>query len=127
VGLRFWARGNGVTVRFSASQPEVIPISDGGLCDTVEMACWNSHGIDLTLPEEWQQYTLLFSELESASASLGDTKQAEPDAEQFPASVPSKHDEEAAPKIVARDILCTLGHPYTASASFWGQTPESWR
>lgn len=71
VGVRFWARGNGVTVRFSASQPEVIPIADGGLCDTVEMSCWESHGVDLTFGPTWQQRTVLFSEMESSLARLG--------------------------------------------------------
>ena len=63
VGVRFWARGNGVTVNFNASMPEVIPINDGGLCDTVQGACWNAHGMNVTFGAEWQRMTILFDDM----------------------------------------------------------------
>lgn len=67
-GVRFWARGNGESVRFSISVPGVIPVEEGGTCDG---GCWNNHGVDLVIGEEWQEYFLGFDEMLQNSGDLG--------------------------------------------------------
>jgi len=60
-GVRFWARGAPGTVRFTISTPEVLPLDAGGSC---ESDCYNNHGVDFDVTEDWVQYFLPFADME---------------------------------------------------------------
>lgn len=62
-GFSFWARGSGESVRLIVQNPFIVPVSSGGDC---EMGCWDSHGVDLTLEDEWQLVEIRFDDLEQA-------------------------------------------------------------
>jgi hypothetical protein len=69
-GFRFWARGNGVTVRFSASVPGSIPVEDGGECPA---DCYNGHGVDLAVGGDWVEYIVSFTSMtQRPGGTLGD-------------------------------------------------------
>jgi hypothetical protein len=60
VGVRFKARvepGSTKRVRFKVG--DVNTHQDAAVCDE----CWNHFGKDLTLAENWMEYTLFFKEL----------------------------------------------------------------
>jgi hypothetical protein len=61
-GIRFEARGKGV-VRVQVPVPETVDKEFGGSCDPAKaMVCYDQHGVDITLSEEWQSYELPWSE-----------------------------------------------------------------
>lgn len=63
VGVRFKARVEpGTTKRVRFKIGDVNTHEDAGVCQ----ACWNHFGKDLTLSENWREYTLLFKELTQA-------------------------------------------------------------
>jgi hypothetical protein len=59
-GIRFWTRGNDVSVRLIATNPVIIPTSEGGTC---EVECWDNHGVAFTAPSEWTEVFVPFTEL----------------------------------------------------------------
>lgn len=63
-GVEFWLRGEG-TARVTLQNLSVRPIALGGRCP-VDAACFDSHGVDLTLPPTWTHFRLAFSEFEQA-------------------------------------------------------------
>lgn len=60
-GIRFEARGKGV-VRVQVPIPETIDKEYSGSCDPKTMVCWDQHGFNITLTEDWQSYELLWSD-----------------------------------------------------------------
>lgn len=63
VGIRFKAKadpGALKDVRFQVA--DVNTHKEGGICKT----CWNHFGKNITLSEQWKEYTVLFAELEQA-------------------------------------------------------------
>jgi len=59
-GISFWAkRAPGTTAKVRFKIPDAATDPDGGMCT----ACYNDFGINLTLTEEWQHYTVPFSAL----------------------------------------------------------------
>ncbi len=66
-GIRFWARGNDAEVLLTLSIPEVITLENNGTCDPAATSCWNAHGIDLVLVDEWVEYMIPFSDFEQPS------------------------------------------------------------
>jgi hypothetical protein len=62
-GVRFWARGNGGEARLTISVPGVIPIDEGGTCDSLESPCWANHGIDLAPGDDWVEYYVPFADM----------------------------------------------------------------
>ncbi|NLE85951.1 MAG: hypothetical protein GX607_06085 [Myxococcales bacterium] len=56
-GISFWAkRGPGSTNKVRIKVPDMYTDPDGGACSE----CFNDFGMDLTLTEEWQKYTIPF-------------------------------------------------------------------
>lgn len=56
-GISFWAKkGPGSTGKVRLKVPDKNTDPDGGVCTE----CFNDFGMDLTLSEEWQQYTIPF-------------------------------------------------------------------
>ncbi len=63
-GVRFWARGNGESVRFKATMIENYPVSFGGICAAaIPDSCWNDYGVYLTFDSAWKEYIVPFSSL----------------------------------------------------------------
>ena len=63
-GVTFFARigkGASTALRVNISDKDTAP--EGGVCNNAKNKCNDFHGQDLTLPEEWKQYTLKFREL----------------------------------------------------------------
>jgi len=61
-GIRFQARGKGV-VRVQVPIPETVDKEFGGSCDPDKaMVCYDQHGVDITLTEQWQSYELSWSD-----------------------------------------------------------------
>lgn len=58
-GVQFWVRGAG-TPRVTLQNISVRPISDGGQCPA-DASCFDSHGVALTLTDEWSFVKLPFS------------------------------------------------------------------
>ncbi len=63
-GLTFWARGRG-SVRVALQNPSVRPQELGGQCPP-ESTCFDSHGTDIVLTEEWVQYEVAFDAITQA-------------------------------------------------------------
>lgn len=63
-GVTFWARGRGA-VRVALQNPSVRPIDLGGRCSP-DSVCFDSHGADIVLSDEWTNYQLPFDELTQA-------------------------------------------------------------
>lgn len=58
-GVSFKIKASGpVAVRFKL--PDVNTVPEGGVCSS---GCWNAFGKDLSVTTEWQEVTVLFSEL----------------------------------------------------------------
>lgn len=58
-GITFWARGLGrVYVHFSTLQ--TLPPDYGGACAS---DCWDDHGLDIDLTDEWQPFTIRWTDL----------------------------------------------------------------
>jgi endoglucanase len=59
-GFSFWAKkGPGSTGNVRLKVPDQYTDPDGGKCSE----CYNDNGINLTLTEEWQQFTIAFKHL----------------------------------------------------------------
>ncbi len=73
-GFVFWARALGdagaTSVRFNVLDQNTAPPSSGGACDGG--ACSGYFGFTLTLTPNWQQYTVLYSELARPTFALPD-------------------------------------------------------
>lgn len=63
-GVEFWIRGAGDT-RVTLQNLSVRPVDLGGECPT-DAACFDSHGVDLTLSDAWTLVHLPFSAFEQA-------------------------------------------------------------
>lgn len=63
-GVEFWIRGTGTT-RVNLQNLSVRPVDLGGECPT-DAACFDSHGVDLTLSDAWTLVHLPFSAFEQA-------------------------------------------------------------
>ncbi len=63
-GLTFWARGRGA-VRVALQNPSVRPQELGGRCAPASV-CFDSHGIDITLTDEWVKHEVPFDEISQA-------------------------------------------------------------
>src|SRR5690606_1407376 len=61
-GITFWARGTGTPARVGFTSPDVIPVEEGGNCEPRE-SCYDNHGIELVLTEDWRQYKFKFESL----------------------------------------------------------------
>lgn len=87
-GIQFWARGSGHP-RAALQNLDVRPVDLGGTCPA-DATCFDSHGVNLELNDEWTLYRLSFEEF--AQAGWGaDVGALEPDAIylmefQFPAA-----------------------------------------
>lgn len=63
-GVEFWIRGTGTT-RVNLQNLSVRPVDLGGECPT-DAACFDSHGVNLTLNDAWTLVHLPFSAFEQA-------------------------------------------------------------
>ena len=62
-GISFYAwAGNAVDVpvRFNINTAEVTPVENGGVC---RASCWDSHGIEITIIDDWRFFEIPFWEL----------------------------------------------------------------
>lgn len=58
-GVQFWARGSG-NPRVTLQNISVRPVADGGECPA-DASCFDSHGVALTLTDEWTFVKLPFT------------------------------------------------------------------
>lgn len=63
-GIQFWLRGSGQG-RVTFQNTSVRPVALGGDCPT-DAACFDSHGVALTIPAEWTRVQLPFADFEQA-------------------------------------------------------------
>jgi hypothetical protein len=57
-GISFWIRGTS-NVRIALQNPSVRPVAEGGTCPA-DATCYDSHGFDVAVTEEWTQHNLSF-------------------------------------------------------------------
>ncbi len=58
-GVKFWAKGSG-SPRFNVVSANTLPSEEGGTCSG---ECYDSHGIPITLREDWTEVKVLFEDL----------------------------------------------------------------
>jgi hypothetical protein len=63
-GVAFWAKGNS-SMRVALQNPSIRPVAEGGTCPA-DAACYDSHGMDIELTEEWTYYVVGFGAVEQA-------------------------------------------------------------
>lgn len=68
-GVEFWLKGEGNT-RVTLQNLSVRPIALGGQCPT-DASCFDSHGVDLTLPATWTHFRLPFADFLQAGWGTG--------------------------------------------------------
>lgn len=59
-GVRFRAKGNG-TLHVKFGNPDTVPTEQEGKC---KERCWDTHGMKVSLTEEWQEFTVRYDRLQ---------------------------------------------------------------
>jgi hypothetical protein len=76
-GVSFWIRGEVIdeeglvggtndsgAIRFGVTEPDIIPVEEGGNCTSNAGSCWDWHKTRIEVDECWHRYSFRFDELE---------------------------------------------------------------